>query len=124
MLEAHTSTISGKPWEGHVQGTGSKPLSMYGPEQWAMCFPDLFPYGDGVFGLARRPGASLTFQQCVTMHLLREELLYQVTSEVFQEAQMYFRVRATDDEVTETNDDTPSASKEDETQAPLLPIQN
>ncbi len=25
--------------EAYAQGTGSKPLSMYGPEMWAMCFP-------------------------------------------------------------------------------------
>ena len=31
-----------------VQGTASKPMSMYWPELWAMCFPDKFPYGDGV----------------------------------------------------------------------------
>ena len=63
--------------EGYVQGTGSKPLSMYGPEQWASCFIDKFPYGDGVFGLARK--APLTFQQCIGLHLLREELEYQAT---------------------------------------------
>ena len=65
--------------EGYAQGTGSRPLSMYGPEQWGMCFPSLFPYGDGVFGLARR--TRLTFQQCASMHLLREELSFQVTPE-------------------------------------------
>lgn len=63
--------------EGYAQGTASRPMSMYGPEQWGMCFPILFPYGDGVFGLPRRN--RLTFQQCVTMHLLREELSYQVS---------------------------------------------
>ena len=52
-------------------------MSMYGPEQWGMCFPFLFPYGDGVFGLARR--TRLTFQHCDVMHLLREELSFQVT---------------------------------------------
>ncbi len=46
------------------------------PEQWVYCFPNLFPYGDGVFGLPRR--APLTFQQCAAMHLLREELSYRV----------------------------------------------
>ena len=65
--------------EGYAQGTGSRPMSMYGPEQWGMCFPFLFPYGDGVFGLARR--TRLTFQQCASMHLLREELSFQVTPE-------------------------------------------
>ena len=60
--------------EAYAQGTSSKPMSMYGPEQWAMCFPHLFPYGDGVFGLPR--ATPLTFQQCVGMHLLREELCF------------------------------------------------
>ena len=59
-------------------------MSMYGPEQWAMCFPHLFPYGDGVFGLPRREG--LTFQQCAAMHLLREELCYEVTPEILEQA--------------------------------------
>ena len=87
-LEKHTSMGSSKPWEGYVQGTGSKPLSMYGPEQWAACFPHLFPYGDGIFGLARRQ--PLTFLQCVTMHLLREELSYQVSPVMLKEADTWF----------------------------------
>ena len=54
-----------------------------------MSFPDKFPYGDGVFGLARlRP---LTFQQCVTMHLLREELVYQLTPDGMEAAALWFR---------------------------------
>ena len=57
---------------------------MYTPEQWSMCFPALFPYGDGVFGLPR--DAPLTFQQCVGMHLLREELSYEVTEDMLAEA--------------------------------------
>ena len=61
---------------GYVQGTGSQPLSMYSPEQWAWCFPHLFPYGDGVFGLPRR--RPMTFQQCVSYHIVREELAYTV----------------------------------------------
>ena len=28
---------------GYVQGTASRPMSMYGPEQWGMCFPFLSP---------------------------------------------------------------------------------
>ena len=47
--------------------------SMYGPEQWGLCFPVLSPYGDGVFGLPRRN--CLTFQQCASMHLLRGNCL-------------------------------------------------
>ena len=38
-----------------------------------MCFPTCFPYGDGVFGLpCTKP---LTFQQWLSMLLLREELV-------------------------------------------------
>ena len=64
---------------GFVQGTGSRPMSMYGPEQWACCFPDLFPYGDGVFGVPRRN--PLTFRQCCILHMLREELSFDVSQE-------------------------------------------
>ena len=74
--------------EAYAQGTGSKPLSMYGPEMWAMCFPHLFPYGDGVFGLPR--SEPLTFQQCSVMHLLREELVYQVDKEAVRDADNAF----------------------------------
>ena len=34
------------------------------------------PYGDGVFALPRR--RPMTFQQCVSYHLVREELAYNV----------------------------------------------
>ena len=74
--------------EAYAQGTGSKPLSMYGPEMWAMCFPHLFPYGDGVFGLPR--SEPLTFQQCSVMHLLREELVYQVDKKAVSDADNAF----------------------------------
>lgn len=75
-------------FEAYAQGTGSRPLSMYGPEHSAFCFPKLFPYGDGVFGLPRR--MPLTFQQCVGMHLLREELHYQVSPDVLRDAAAWF----------------------------------
>ena len=87
-LENHTGGELSMPWEGYVQGTASKPLSMYGPEQWVQCWPDLFPYGDGVFGLARRK--PMTFLQCCNMHLLREELSYQVTRDTLKEASAWF----------------------------------
>ncbi|CAK0803316.1 unnamed protein product [Prorocentrum cordatum] len=69
----------GGAMEGYAQGTAAQPLSMYSPELWSMCFPDKFPYGDGVFGLSRT--APMSFHQCTSMHLLREELVYQVTPE-------------------------------------------
>ena len=78
--------------EAYAQGTGSRALSMYGPEMWAMCFPHLFPYGDGVFGLPRH--SPLTFQQCLGMHLLREELVYQVDERAVQDAERWLRTGA------------------------------
>ena len=42
--------------------TGSMPLSMYDAEIWQKSLPNLFPYGDGVFGLPNRR-ASMTIQQ-------------------------------------------------------------
>ena len=38
------------PCDAYALHTGSQPLSMYSAATWAMCFPHLFPYGDGVFG--------------------------------------------------------------------------
>ena len=71
-----------------VQGTASKPMSMCGPDLWAVCFPDKFPHGDGACGISR--AVPLTFQQCVGMHLLREELSYQVTEPMFAAAEAWF----------------------------------
>ena len=56
--------------------TGNKPLSMYDPRLWAMCFPGLFPYS-GVFGIPQRRKA-LSFQEWATMMLTRTELVYDV----------------------------------------------
>ena len=75
------------PCEQYRIHTGSQPLSMYGAPIWAMCFPDCFPYGDGVFGLPR--ATPLTFQQCAGMHLLREELDYHVTAKTIAEAKAW-----------------------------------
>ena len=66
--------------EAYAHGNASTPMSVYGPDMWTMCFPNLFPYGDGVFGLSRK--TLLTFQQWMGMHLLREELSYGVTPEI------------------------------------------
>ena len=69
--------------EVYAQGTGGKPLSMYSPDMWSVCFPHLFPYGDGVFGLPRR--SPLTFQQLSSMLLVREELEYTICASDVQE---------------------------------------
>ncbi|CAE7908776.1 unnamed protein product, partial [Symbiodinium necroappetens] len=56
--------------------TGSEPLSMYHAEFWQKCFPELFPYGDGVFGLRR--ATPLTFREWAAYLLERVELEYDV----------------------------------------------
>ncbi|CAK0816743.1 unnamed protein product, partial [Prorocentrum cordatum] len=63
----------GSTW---VIPTGKRPLSMYEKEFWQKAFPQLFPYGDGVFGIDRR--RPLSCQQWCRMLLLRTELRYQV----------------------------------------------
>ena len=57
-----------------VVHTASKPLSMYSAEYWQKCFPELFPYGDGVYGLVR--DAPLTFREWAGYLLERAELEY------------------------------------------------
>eukprot|EP00438_Fugacium_kawagutii_P027137 Skav222436 [mRNA] locus=scaffold1766:1431:1835:+ [translate_table: standard] len=61
-----------------VVHTGSVPLSMYSPEYWQKCFPEMFPYGDGVYGIAR--DSSLTFREWASYLLERSELEYEVPS--------------------------------------------
>ena len=57
-----------------VVHTGSVPLSMYSPEYWQKCFPEMFPYGDGVYGILR--DAPLTFREWASYLLERTELEY------------------------------------------------
>ena len=64
--EGRGKWIKGK-W---VIPTGKKPLSMYDAELWQKAFPNLFPYGDGVFGLKKRK-TPMTFGQWAWMLLLR-----------------------------------------------------
>ena len=54
-----------------------------------MCFPHLFPYGDGVFGLPRQK--PLTFQQYAVMLDMREELCYNVTPDMLVAAAAFFQ---------------------------------
>ncbi|CAE7212339.1 unnamed protein product [Symbiodinium sp. CCMP2592] len=56
--------------------TGSEPLSMYHAEFWQKCFPELFPYGDGVFGI--RHATPLTLREWAAYLLERVELEYDV----------------------------------------------
>ena len=49
---------------------------MYHAEFWQKCFPELFPYGDGVFGLRR--ATPLTFREWAAYLLERVELEYDV----------------------------------------------
>ena len=76
---AESGTGTSDPTEAYVIHTSNKPLSMYEAPLWAMCFPDCFPYGDGVFGLPRE--TPLTFQQWMHQLILREELAYSIDDE-------------------------------------------
>ena len=62
-----------------VVHTGSVPLSMYSPEYWQKCFPELFPYGDGVYGLVR--DTPLTFREWACYFLERAELEYEIAEQ-------------------------------------------
>jgi len=50
--------------------------NMFDPSTWAMAFPDLFPYGDGVPFLIRE--SPMEFLETVQYLLRREELVYSV----------------------------------------------
>ena len=60
----------------HVVYTGSEPLSMYHADYWQNCFPELFPYSHGVFGLRRV--TPMTFREWGSYLLERVELEYDV----------------------------------------------
>lgn len=57
-----------------VVPTQDEPLSMFEPATWAMSFPDLFPWGDGLPFLKRE--TSLDASELFRYLLLREELEY------------------------------------------------
>ena len=83
------------PFEGYAVHTQGKPLSMYDAALWSKCFPDCFPYGDGVFGLPRE--TTLTFQEWASLLLLREELDYQVDNGILAAAAPFSDADAVDD---------------------------
>ena len=62
-----------------VAPSQGSPASMFEPSTWAMAFPDLFPWGDGVPFLKRetRMDAAEVFRYL----LIREELQYKLPSE-------------------------------------------
>ena len=72
--ESGSGNSSGK-WV-QVVHTGSDTLSMYSCEYYQKCFPELFPYGDGVYGLQR--DTQLTFREWASYLLERVELEYVV----------------------------------------------
>ena len=75
--EAGAATSSGKYVQ--VVHTGTETLSMYSCEFYQKCFPELFPYGDGVYGLQR--DSALTFREWASYLLERVELEYEVVDE-------------------------------------------
>lgn len=70
--ETGATTSSGK-WV-QVVHTGTETLSMYSCQFYQKCFPELFPYGDGVYGLQR--DTALTFREWASYLLERVELEY------------------------------------------------
>ena len=76
--ESGAATSGGK-WV-QVVYTGSGPLSMYSCEFYQKCFPELFPYGDGVYGLPR--DTPLTFREWASYLLDRVELEYEAADEL------------------------------------------
>ena len=65
----HEQDLFQQPTSKLVVPSRDSPLSMFEPSTWAMAFPDLFPWGDGVPFLRREVPFYL---------LLREELEYEV----------------------------------------------
>ena len=59
---------------------------MYDAELWQKAFPNLFPYGDGVFGLKKRK-TPMTFSQWAFMMMKRTELVYDVPASSRQECE-------------------------------------
>ena len=49
---------------------------MYSPDYWQKCFPEMFPYGDGVYGIMR--DRLLTFREWASCLLERTELEHSV----------------------------------------------
>ena len=75
--EAGAATSSGKYVQ--VVHTGTETLSMYSCEFYQKCFPELFPYGDGVYVLQR--DTPLTFREWASYLLERVELEYEVADQ-------------------------------------------
>ena len=63
------------------------PSSMFEPSTWAMAFPELFPWGDGVPFLKR--DIALTAEEVFQYLLLREELRYEIGEEHTLESQPF-----------------------------------
>eukprot|EP00435_Cladocopium_sp_Y103_P040571 s119_g11.t1 len=70
--ETGSAASSGK-WV-QVVHTGTDILSMYSAASYQKCFPALFPYGDGVYGLPR--DSPLTYREWASYLLMRVELEY------------------------------------------------
>ena len=73
-LQQHISNPTGSQQAAVIVPTGGQPLKMWESSFWVKQFPDLFPYGDGAYGISRRRNMSL--QQWGTLMLPRTELEY------------------------------------------------
>ena len=73
-MQQHVGNMFESKKAAIVVPTGGEPLKMWEPSFWVKQFPDLFPYGDGAYGLGRRRQMGL--QQWGLMMLTRTELEY------------------------------------------------
>ena len=72
----HEQDMFQQPPSKLVVPSRDSPVSMFEPATWAMAFPDLFPWGDGVPFLRRE--VPLAAEEVFQYLLLREELEYEV----------------------------------------------
>lgn len=79
-LQRHAGSILASKQAAIVVPTGGEPLKMWEASFWVKQFPELFPYGDGAYGLSRRKYLSL--QQWAVLMMTRTELDYTPATEV------------------------------------------
>lgn len=81
-MQQHVEGMFASKQAAIIVPVGGEPLKMWEPSFWVKQFPDLFPYGDGAYGLTRRK--HISFQQWAAMMLTRTELDYSLDLQVPQ----------------------------------------
>ena len=73
-MQQHIGNMFESKQAAIIVPAGGQPLKMWESSFWVKQFPDLFPYGDGAYGLSRR--RSMSLQQWGSLMLTRTELDY------------------------------------------------